>query len=200
MFPLPPPPALIDPNIKVRPSGLTEGQLKHILDVGDRLMTESPLEGHVGFEEASAYRPEKRTTRLTWMHPTEETGPIFTAMGMLLQEANAMFWNYDLWGFFDAFQYTVYDGARGDHFEWHEDRGDGSSRPQRKLSLTLLLTDPTEYDGGDFEIFNGGSTKITAKDKGTIIIFPSFIQHRVTPVTRGIRKSLVGWCCGPKFR
>ena len=73
---------------------------------------------------------------------------------------------------------------------------------QRKLSVTVQLTNPVNYDGGDF-IFTKGiitPSQIELKQQGTILIFPSFIYHKILPVTRGTRYSLVGWYEGNKWR
>ena len=75
----------------------------------------------------------------------------------------------------------------------------------RKLSLTLLRTDPSEYEGGDFQLrwFKEKTIKIetpkSAKALGTVIIFPSFVCHRVTPIIKGERQSLVNWSLGRPF-
>ena len=68
------------------------------------------------------------------------------------------------------------------------------------MRILFLLTDPeTDYTGGNFEINTGGNSEIVPFPKGRIIAFPSFILHRVTPVTSGTRKSIVIWVTGPKF-
>jgi PKHD-type hydroxylase len=63
-----------------------------------------------------------------------------------------------------------------------------------------MLSDPSEYDGGDLEIWTGTEPKVLDKTKGIVHAFPSFVMHRVTPVTRGVRRTLVIWIAGPKFR
>jgi PKHD-type hydroxylase len=63
-----------------------------------------------------------------------------------------------------------------------------------------MLSDPSEYDGGDLEIFTGTESVALEKKKGIIHAFPSYVMHRVTPVTRGTRRTLVVWIAGPKFR
>jgi PKHD-type hydroxylase len=72
----------------------------------------------------------------------------------------------------------------------------------RKLSLIIQLTDPSEYEGGDFQFDSDIPQPDPAeiKQRGTVIVFPSFLRHRVTPVTSGVRRSLVSWVEGPKFR
>jgi PKHD-type hydroxylase len=112
-------------------------------------------------------------------------------------------------------QYTVYD--KGQHFNWHPDgpfgimdrRGLNCIPEQlqwRKLSLSIALNDESEYAGGDFQILNPssnptcGAINTVRMSKGTAILFPAFSSHRVSPVTNGVRKSLIYWFCGPRWR
>lgn len=79
----------------------------------------------------------------------------------------------------------------------------GNNKSDRKLTFVLQLSDPSEYDGGRFEFGGNVPLQLDPKDflpKGSILVFPSLFQHRVTEVTRGTRHSLVGWIEGPKWR
>ena len=97
-----------------------------------------------------------------------------------IQTNNERYW-FDLLGFHENLQLTRY--STGDFFDWHLDFGAGQSS-MRKLSITVQLSDPDEYEGS----------------KGTAIVFPSFIMHRVTPITKGTRQSIVGWVSGTPYR
>ena len=105
-------------------------------------------------------------------------------------------YQFDLTDFSEAPQYLVYHHSENGHFDWHVDQG---VQPPRKLSLTLQLTDPSRYEGGELQ-FNGGNIVCAPKDRGAAIAFPSYTVHRVTPVTAGTRKSIVAWITGPSFR
>ena len=74
----------------------------------------------------------------------------------------------------------------------------------RKVSLTVQLSDPSEYEGGDLEISKGGLSEDSGykmhRGKGTVVIFPSYMMHRVTPVTRGTRRSFVLWVGGSHYK
>ena len=97
-------------------------------------------------------------------------------------------------------QYTEYHASEGDHYDWHTDVFWDQQRPwDRKLSITVQLSDSSEYDGGEFE-FNECETPTDSKEKGTVLMFPSYLQHRVTPITAGVRKSLVAWFEGPRWK
>ena len=97
------------------------------------------------------------------------------------------------------------------HFQWHIDAlaheqadypGLGTGL-ERKLSVTVNLSDPADYDGGDLEFLNGLGQLITQpelRQRGSVIVFPSTVGHRVTAITRGVRFALVGWMVGPPLR
>lgn len=90
-----------------------------------------------------------------------------------------------------------YSADREDHYVWHTDSMDGDS--VRKLSFTIQLTDPTEYVGGDLEFMPAINDK-KIREQGTMTIFPSYMVHRVSPMTFGVRHTIVGWIYGPDFR
>ena len=99
-------------------------------------------------------------------------------------------------------QYTEYHASENGHYAMHHDvdwnRVDGLDR---KLSVTFQLSSPEDYEGGDFifeEIENPDPRML--RQLGTNLVFPSLHKHAVTPVTRGVRKSLVAWFYGPQWR
>lgn len=117
-----------------------------------------------------------------------------------ISHANESNFNYDLHGFdHNQMQYTEY--GPGQFYNWHTDCYKGHSEVVRKLSFTLQLSDPNEYEGGEFQLLNYQDRMYCApKEKGTIIIFDSLSKHRVTRITSGRRKSLVGWVMGPRWK
>ena len=100
-------------------------------------------------------------------------------------------------GFFEAPQFLVYRDTEGGHYDWHLDRG---REAPRKLSLTIQLTDPSRYEGCELEFNIGGGTLSTPRSRGHVIAFPSYMIHRVTPITSGVRKAIVAWVTGPEFK
>ena len=116
--------------------------------------------------------------------------------------ANDEYFHYDLVDFVGPLQYAKYN--EGDYFTWHTD-GDqymSDNVRYRKLSISVLLSDPKDYEGGELEIYdNAQRNEISFKPKaGDAIVFPSWVEHRVAPITDGERISIVGWCGGPLFR
>ena len=124
-------------------------------------------------------------------------------MKHFVEVANNSFFNYDLTQWTSRIQYTVYDESKS-HYSWHSDiiEPNFSSNLVRKLSISLLLSDPDEYEGGEFQIMHMGDNKMTTMKPpmGTAIIFSSTTRHRVRPIKSGKRISLVGWYGGPNFR
>ena len=116
-----------------------------------------------------------------------------------VQQANDKAFDIDVQN--DAeIQFTEYHAAQAGHYDWHHDvQWNGSSQFDRKLSITVQLSDPSEYQGGVFE-FDDVKTNADFTSKGTILIFPSYLRHRIRPVTKGTRRSLVAWFGGPRWR
>ena len=118
-------------------------------------------------------------------------------------EANKANYMWELSGLETA-QYTVYE-AGGGHYTWHRDSGGPEVAPGaglRKLSVVLALNDATEYEGGEFFLKNrmDDDHHVHELEKaGSVVVFPSHVLHTVQPVTKGTRRSLVGWVHGPRF-
>jgi PKHD-type hydroxylase len=141
-----------------------------------------------------------RITDVSWIERTEDTAWLFNKLEYYVNYLNDMFYNFELTNY-ESLQYTLYN-KKGSHYDWHVDAGYNIVEPlNRKLSLSLFLTEKSEYMGGDFEYkINANPVKINEDAKGSLIVFPSHVLHRVTPVTKGVRKSLVMWTQGPHFK
>lgn len=137
-----------------------------------------------------------RVSNIAWLNPTETNAWIYTELAKVIRELNKEYFGFHLSGLEYA-QYTVYD-TTGSHYDWHTDDGQVSPSPQRKLSLTWQLSDPFEYEGGELQIWGKEKAPIP-REKGLVTVFPSTTLHRVTPVTSGIRRSLVVWAVGPQL-
>ena len=136
---------------------------------------------------------------------TEENSWFFEKMNSAIESVNNSVYGFDLYGYKD-YQYTEYEGSENGKYGVHMDLIMTEAKPAdlldtRKLSISLLLSESeTDFTGGDFLIYEGGNpTKVEAR-KGTMILFPSFMLHEVKPVTSGLRKSIVIWVEGPKFK
>ena len=118
-------------------------------------------------------------------------------------EQNAIHYGFDIYSSC-ILQYTEYDASYKGHYDWHTDDPiydpNNDTRSLRKLSITMPLSHSYEYEGGNLEIQDMNLPLEETRTKGNVILFPSFAAHRVTPVTKGRRKSLVAWFPGPNWR
>ena len=136
-----------------------------------------------------------RSSSIKWIPKTNEWQWLYTKLFNMAIEANNALWHFDLFTALDSIQYTEYYATEGGHYNWHQDIGPGPMS-KRKVSITVQLSDTDDYEGGDLELFKGGNPEYADKaprGKGVVFIFPSFMMHRVTPVTKGTRRSFVLW-------
>jgi len=122
---------------------------------------------------------------------------LYNIIGSIAISANKNF-NFNI-KTVQTIQYTEYN--KGQYYDWHVDTFLSSYKAltDRKLSVSLQLSDADDYEGGDLEISQSDFSGMEVRQKGTAIVFPSFLEHRVTPVTKGKRISLVSWVEGTKF-
>lgn len=140
-----------------------------------------------------------RRSKISWLHPTQNDLWIFEKLSYIVSNINAEYFRYDLTGFGEPLQLTNYHESDLGMYGWHIDLL--SNGISRKLSVVLQLTDPNEYEGGDLQIMTGSAKPFTVKkERGLVVVFPSYLLHQVTPVTKGNRQSLVAWVSGPPFR
>jgi PKHD-type hydroxylase len=154
---------------------------------------------------------DRRNSENVWIPTTHWVGGF---VWHYVQKANRENFLYNLTAIDnESLQYTIYN--KGQFYEWHTDSSisshhspasfDETLQPPaeyiRKLSIVFQLTDDTQYEGGDLEIQSDeGEIYKAPRTQGSVIIFDSRARHRVTPVTDGIRKSLVGWVMGPRWK
>ena len=143
-----------------------------------------------------------RKSNIKWIPQNDSWWWLYEKLSDMAVAANNELWNFDLSQIPEQIQYTEYHAPAG-HYDWHADIGPGMLS-KRKISITVQLSDPSEYEGGTLELFRGGSMEgpfIEAeKNTGCVFIFPSYMMHRVTPVTKGTRKSFVLWLGGGHYR
>lgn len=133
--------------------------------------------------------------------PDDEFGWFYDRLANEVLVINDLFWRFDIRGLYEeaAFlKYTHFDEKGPGKFNWHSDVS-GTSIRNRKISCIVQLSGPEDYDGCELQFFTGQELTCPEKDKGTLISFPSYAIHRVTPITRGTRYSVVLWVTGPPF-
>lgn len=122
---------------------------------------------------------------------------VFQKAGEVARQVNQSIYRMELAGFTERPQVTRY-GAGGFQ-NWHMDWGPGRFSV-RKLTFIVMLSDPSDYEGGELEILAHYDPLAFPRTRGTIVFFPTFVLHRVRPVLSGTRMTLVGWIGGPHFR
>ena len=138
-----------------------------------------------------------RRSQVSWLDNNPNTKWVFEKLAHVASQLNADNFRLDLTGFGEALQLTNYNQTEKGMYGWHQDYGNGISR---KLSLSLQLSDPSEYEGGNLQVMTTGEPVNVRKQRGLIAVFPSYVLHQVTPVTQGSRQSLVAWISGPAFK
>lgn len=146
-----------------------------------------------------------RRADLAWLEDIPAADWVMDRMVRLVAEANRGGpdhggFGFDLDDFAESAQVARYGADRQGHFDWHSDIGAGSLAARRKLTVVVQLSDPAAYQGGVLEVRPDSNVAQVGAAQGTGIVFPSFVLHRVTPVTIGTRWSLTLWAHGPTFR
>lgn len=175
-------------------------EINEIINICERdALSEAPIRSQDNDEINSSVRKSKASLH----YLNNNNAWFFDKLNELIEGINERFFQFDLTGY-DFFQYTVYDGE-GSHYDTHGDMfySDNMADDEfltRKLSLTLHLSDPSDYTGGEFESYHSGDAAVVEQTYGRAIFFPSFVPHRITPLKSGVRKSIVVWVLGPKFK
>jgi len=183
-----------------------DGFSREELDILQNKAREADLIARVG-HNVGAVSEDLRRSKITWLNFETDTEWVYERLSGLICKLNRDYYGFDLKGFGELFQLTNYSSEYTGTYDWHID---SHSKPYpngyiRKISFTLCLNE--DYEGGEFEISNPNpkpekhiNTKFNNKfTLGTVISFPSFVWHKVNPVTFGTRKVLVGWSVGPQF-
>ena len=141
-----------------------------------------------------------RRDDLCWLDDVPQAGWVMDRMIGTVSQANRQGFGFDLTEFAESAQVARYGAERQGHFDWHSDIGAGVLAAKRKLTIVVQLSDPAAYEGGMLELRPDSNVVQADQTQGTATIFPSFVLHRVTPVTTGTRSSLTLWAHGPAFR
>ena len=174
----------------------TPQQCQLVINKGINLKKEEAKVG-MGQRPDGGYDPKKRITTISWI-PFKEMPEMYRDIEKTMLQVNNNHFGFQGMRLTEPGQFTHY--LTGGFYEWHMDNDVTGIKqpPVRKISMTLLLSDPSTFEGGELEFMSEGKT---AKLKqGQAIFFASWLQHRVKPVTQGERKSLVMWFGGPSFK
>lgn len=180
------------PQFGVWKDGFTPEEVENII------FLEKLIEFGQGFVDGNNFRPEARDSSISFLNLDEDTRWIFERLGQIVPRVNYDLFMYDITGI-QSLQYTMY--KEDQFYDWHLDSRFAWENYPRKISGAILLSDPDEYEGGELEIMASGSPdRITSvkPEKGHIAFFSASMPHRVRPVTKGVRRSLVFWVVGQR--
>lgn len=169
--------------------------------------------GGTGYAESGGIDHDNSNNRdIAYIPWVEHSHFVYELLEQCVIEANNVLFQFDINMMTDFLHYVIYPTPnkpdtlgqvreKGGHLDWHMDIGQGLVN-RRKLATTVQLSHPDEYEGGDFQIWYGGEDGFITlpREKGDVLIFPTFYLHRVTPITKGERRALVYWTGGEPFR
>ena len=172
----------------------TPGQCQLIINAG---RSEPVQNGQVGGGAAGVVDTKTRTSHISWI-PFNKMPEMYKTIEEIMHKTNRNHFGFEGMQPTEFAQYTEY--PEGGFYDWHIDSDvNGINEPPvRKISMTCLLSHESEFEGGGLELMSDG--KIARPKQGQAIFFASFIRHRVVPISKGVRKSLVMWFGGTPFK
>lgn len=177
------------------PACFTDEELDSFITIVENDSIEAKIKASTSASGQGASYDGIRRSRVHWL-AGDEYKWIYDRLWEVAKKVNQKY-QFDI-NFIETMQVALYDSSEEGFFDWHMDMS--AQNMIRKISITMPLNDESEYEGGQLEFNDGGVIRQAPQKKGNVIIFPSFLMHRVTPVTKGKRYSIVGWINGPKYR
>jgi PKHD-type hydroxylase len=138
-----------------------------------------------------------RNSKIAWLSPLDNINFVYERLTNIIMDLNNRYFKFDLYGMIENIQFTNYVAPQG---KFHKHLDSCFDTPVRKLSVSIQLSKPEDYTGGELILHNNNDGNKMKKEQGTLVMFPSFTLHEVTPVTKGERNSLVVWITGPNFK
>jgi len=175
----------------------TPSQCQDIINIGHQ---QKPEEAQVGVAKATGgkHDTKKRITTISWI-PFTTMPQMYKIIERSMLQANGNHFGYEGMQLTEYAQFTEY--PKGGFYDWHIDAEVNCRHepPVRKISMTILLSNQSEFEGGDLEFMTEGNTPPQLL-QGQAIYFYSFLRHRVAKIKKGVRRSLVMWFGGPPFK
>jgi len=172
-------------------------ETKKIIELGTNGEDATPL--RAGHLERGVTNLNIRSCEVSWLKSDSVNNEwLFQKLTSAINDVNKQMFQFDLTEI-ESLQFTIYNDRTSDFYRKHVDSTYKQLAP-RKLSFSVQLSDPDEYEGGDLILHYQDDPVKAKREKGSITFFPSYTLHEVTPVTKGTRYSLVGWVTGPQFK
>jgi PKHD-type hydroxylase len=171
-------------------SAFTPEECQRIIDIGTgRFMKKGTTGG--------ADKQYVRDSEISWLYSCDDMEWAYRRITDIITNLNDQFFQFDLFGLCEGMQFTRYTAPGGKYGMHIDSQYDGLVR---KLSFTLQLSNPADYEGGELCLYVGDEPQKMSRAQGYVAVFPSYVLHEVTPVTAGTRHSLVSWITGPPFK
>ncbi|MBY6186635.1 2OG-Fe(II) oxygenase [Marinobacter hydrocarbonoclasticus] len=174
----------------IQPPCFSPTEMANIIDAANADLMEGTIAGRVDDNNI-------RRSKVHWLD-RQEFDWAYRRLWKVVQQLNASHFGFDIERFEGRLQVARYHQDNEGFYTWHMDNGKKTAG--RKISVSVQLSAPQDYEGGDLEFFYTNVNKPAPKERGSVVAFPSFVMHRVTPVQRGVRYSLVAWVVGPRWR
>ena len=153
-----------------------------------------------GSSDNQVINKDIRRTGVGWIYHEQQLSHIFEKLAMAISVVNEKYFGFDLSCIEEAIQLGLYTESNNGYYDWHTDSAPQDKFHPRKLSMVLMLSDPSDYEGGELQIKVSSKEQTLETKKGRAWFFPSYVLHRVAPVTKGIRKTAVIWVTGKPFK
>jgi len=169
----------------------SQDELGQLMQLADDNAEQGTISGKVS-------DPSIRRSRVLWLRREDGYDWVHERLWSVVEGLNQTQFHFDIQKFDGGIQLARYDASDEGFYTWHMDAGDKNNG--RKISISVQVSDPDSYEGGNLELFYKSRPYIADRTQGAVVAFPSWVMHRVTPVLRGTRYSLVGWVAGPRWR
>lgn len=198
IYPIPPVNTFGKDNYAYWEGFLTDDEINYLLNI-NTLVNTKPAE--IGCGDDAGINMDIRSTKVSWLWLANENKHIWDKFSKVVTEVNRRYFHFDLTGFYEPMQLGIYTAEDKGHYDWHIDLIKDNNTAPRKLSMVLMLSDPSEFEGGELLLKSDRDDPSKLEMvKGRAWFFPSYMLHKVTPVTKGTRKTLVLWVGGPEFK
>ncbi len=166
----------------------TKEECEQIIEIGKK---------KIPIDAKTKEKTDLRQSSISWLYSTDNLDWAFQKISNVVIDLNKKYFGFDIFGFNEGLQFTNYKAPSGKYGK-HIDRTHGIN--VRKLSLSIQLNNPQDYQGGELWLYEDDRGIEMNKEQGTLILFPSYTLHEVKPVTKGERNSLVTWITGKPFK
>ena len=169
-------------------------ECQKIIDIGKNKYLQK---AKVFNKDKNVEKPDYRDTNICWLTPSDNLEWVYARLTDVVMTLNEKYFNFDLQGFMENSQFSNYIAPSG-KYKKHMDMNYNCLI--RKLSISVQLSNPDDYEGGDLNVYESDEGTSLMKSQGSVVAFPSYVLHEVTPVTKGERNALVMWVTGKPFK